>query len=868
MSDESGTYAYQQSLIAELSETAVDAIAMLEGRLELDPIFLLDVCATAGLLEHAALPQDVAGLRDDLYAKAHSRAGRDILSLATADLDLGPSLDLDATGDMAEQGDRLARLAELAGLATVVDQATRARLQDRLDHNAGLVLAYSDSFDALWATAAFLRDAIPAPRTHVAKAFLGSVLSALAPELYAVDHASLATRLERLFANDTRTWWQRIKDKASASLAAVGDFLSVPQVVTAYASHGPSRLTWPVPRLILSQTHDGELNLIQFGGPKLEWIGDRSHGFLLGTGSLMPAPGPLDVVDYAELPDLHDTTTLTVLLDGPLVLEWEKLAPRPSTFECPSFRWRQLAPGAAREEILAYIPSEPSRARRKELERLAAALTPKPLERAVGVMHFPVVVAPGTGFPGALVSLRAELGKSPGRRSNPDEEAVQSTLENLGIESTPELTIRIDSRGLELEGASLQLAALIATVSRLIGREPSIPLASGLVRGADVQPADDLEAKSRIIENEAPEAPSLLPANPTPVREVLESAFGPDVLVALTAACQVRPTALVAKARSLRDEDRPTAEELAANAIAAGATGLDLADAHWVRGAIALHGARTDDALAHFDAAGQALDTASGRKRRFIAEELESFVAIAELDRLRPRRAISVLERALERLDAVAESDRDARWDEVRIQVAGSLARAVLMVGGLERAIALLRESRHLSDIPQERARTLGDLADLYRRAGRLAEAQEALAAARIAVHDIPSIVQKNRTMRFLELFEVRAGLAEPHYPIVPTRWPDWPQPAEAIESLIAADTNGSAAWVSTALADPALPPVGFLILRAALARAELAGASPSSPAAIVQLYATIANRLREAGADPELVDMTDPHTLIRTCPY
>lgn len=863
MSDESGTYAYLQSLIAELSETAADAVAMLEGRLELDPISLLDVCATAGLLEHTELPQDVAALRDDLYAKVHSQAGRDILSLATAVLDLGPSLDLDPSGDMAEQGDRLARLTELAGLATVVDDATRARLQHRLDHNAGLVLAYCDSFDALWATAAFLRDAIPAPRTHIAKSFLASVLSALAPELYAVDYAALSTRLERLFANDTRSWWQRLKGKTSASLAAVGDFLSIPQVVSAYASHGPSRLAWPVPRLILSQTHDGELNLIHFGGPKLEWIGDRSYGFLLGTGSLMPAPGPLDVVDYAELPDLHDNTTLTVLLDGPLVLEWEKLSPRASTFECPSFRWRQLAPGAARQEILAYIPSEPSRARRKELERLAAALTPKQLERAVGVMHFPVVVPADTGFPGALVSLRAELGKCP--RPNPDEAAVRSALLSLGLESAPELTFRIDTRGLALEGASLQLAALIATVSRLIGREPLISIASGLVRDTDVLPADDLEAKSRIIENEAPEVPSLLPTSPTPVLELLQTAFGPDVMVVLTAACKVSATALVAEAKSQRDEDRSHADQLAASAIAAGATGLDLADAHWVRGAIALHHARTDDALAHFDAARQGLDNAPGRRRRFIGEELESFAAIAELDRLRPSRAVSVLERALERLDAVAESDRDARWDEVRIQVAGSLARAVLMVGDLGRAIALLNESQRLSDVPQERARTLGDLGDLYRRAGRLAEAHEALAAARIALEDIPSIVQKNWTMRFIELFEVRAGLAEPHYPIVPTRWRDWPQPAEVIESLIAADIKGVATWVSTALADPALPPVGLLILRTALARAELAGVpSPT----IVQHHATIADRLRDAGADPALVALTDPHALIRTCPY
>lgn len=866
MSDESGTYAYQQSLIAELSETAVDAIAMLEARLELDPIFLLDVCATAGLLEHAELPEDVAASRDALYAAATSKRGSDVLALATAELDLGPSLDLDPSGDMAEQGDRLARLTELAGLATVVDKATRARLQDRLDHNVGLVLAYSDSFDPLWATAAFLRDAIPAPKTHLAKSFLAGVLNALAPELYAVDHASLATRLERLFASDSRTWWQRLKDKTSATLAVVGDFLSVPQPVTAYASHAPSRLTWPVPRLILSQTPDGELNLIHFGTPRLEWIGDRCMGVLLDSQSLMPTHGPLRVASYFELPDPSVASTVTVLLDGALTLEWASLLPRSSNFEAPSFRWRQIAPGAARREILAYLPSEPSLARRRELEDLANALTPRPLECAVGVMHFPVVGAPGTGFLGALLPVRVELGRS--ARPSQDEVAVSSALESLGIESAPEFTFRVDTRGLELEGASLQLAALIAAVSRLIGREPLIPIASGLVGDVEVHPADHLEAKSQIIGNEAPAVPSLLPTNPTPVREVLFAAFGPDVMVALTAACRVTATALVAKAKGLRDEDRRQADELAESAIAAGAVGLDLADAHWVRAAIALHAARTDDALAHFDLACQALDAAPGRKRRFIAEELESFVAIAEIDRLRPARAVSVLERALERLDAVAEPDRDARWDEVRIQVVGSLARAVLMVGELDRAIALLSGSRDLSDVPRERARTLGDLADLYRRAGRLVEAHELLNAARASLDHIPSIVQKNRTMRFLELFEVRAGLAEPHYQIVPTRWADWPQPAEAIESLIAADINGVAAWVSTAIADPTLPPVGLLILRAALARAELAGAAPSSPVSIVQLHATIAERLREAGADSSLVDMTDPHGLIRTCPY
>lgn len=866
MNDEHGTYEYLQSLIAELAGTASNAVAMLEGRLELDPIFLLDVCATAGLLEHAELPQDVAGLRDGLYARAHSRVGRDVLSRATATLDLGPSLDLDPAGDMVEQSDRLARLTELAGLATVVDDATRERLQDRLDHNAALVLAYSDSFDPLWATAAFLRDAIPAPKTHLVKSFLAEVLNALAPELYAVDHASLSTRLEQILSSDTRSWWQRLMDKTSASLAAVGDFLSIPQPVTAYASHGPSRLTWPVPRLILSQTSDGELNLIHFGTPKLEWIGDRCIGVLLDSQSLMPTHGPLRVASYFELPDPSAASTVTVLLDGALTLEWASLLPRASNFEARSFRWRQVAPGAARQEILANLSSEPSLARRRELEDLAKALTPQPLERAVGVMLFPVVGAPGTGFPGALFPVRVELGRS--ARPSQDEEAVSKALESLGIESVPEVMFRVDGRGLELEGASLQLAALLAAVSRLIGRESLIPIASGLVRGADVHHADDLEAKSHIIGNEAPGVPSLLPTRPTSVREVLLTAFGPDVMVALTAACKVTATALVAKAKGLRDEDRRQADELAESAIAAGAVGLDLADAHWVRGAIALHAARTDDALAHFDVARQALDAAPGRKRRFIAEELESFVAIAEIDRLRPARAVSVLERALERLDAVAESDRDARWDEVRIQVAGSLARAVLMVGELDRAIALLGGSRDLSDVPRERARTLGDLADLYRRAGRLVEAHELLNAARASLDHIPAIVQKNRTIRFLELFEVRAGLAEPHYPIVPARWADWPQPAEAIESLIAADTKGVAAWVSTAIADPTLPPVGLLILRAALARAELAGAASSSPASIVQLHATIAQRLREAGADSLLVDMTDPHALIRTCPY
>lgn len=119
--------------------------------------------------------------------------------------------------------------------------------------------------------------------------------------------------------------------------------------------------------------------------------------------------------------------------------------------------------------------------------------------------------------------------------------------------------------------------------------------------------------------------------------------------------------------------------------------------------------------------------------------------------------------------------------------------------------------------------------------------------------------------MRFISLFEVRAGLADPHYPLVPAQWRDWPQPAEAIESLIAADINGVAAWVAAALTDPDLPIVGLLILRAALARAELAGATSST---IVQLHATIAERLRKKDADPGLVALSDPHEILRTCPY
>lgn len=861
--DSGGTFAYLQSLIAELAETAPDAIAMLEGQLELDPIFLLDACATAGLLEHAELSSEHAALRDRLYVVARSGPGEAILARAAEVLDLGPSLDLDASGDMVEQGDRLARLTELAGLATVANAATRARLQYRLDHNAALVLAYSDSFDPLWASAAFLRDAIPAPRTHLAKAFLADVLQALAPTLYEVDLAAISTRVEALLARDTRTWWQRLKDRTTASLDTIGDFLTTPITTTAYASHGPSRLAWPVPRLILSQTHDGELNLIHFGGPKLEWIGDRCVGILLDTESLMPTPGPLRIATYAELPDIGDATTLTVLLDGALTLEWAKLSPRASTFEAPAFRWRHLAPGAARTEILAHLANEPSNARRKELEELAAALTPPPLESAVGVACFPVVGAPDSGLPGALVSVRARLGGK--EHPSEHEQAARSALVSLGIENAPEVSLEVDSRGLALEGPSLQLAGLIAMVSRLIRREPLISIATGLVKDGEVLPADDLSSKSRIIQNEAPDTPSLMPSTQTPVREVLIAAFGADVLALLLAACQTTSTALAARAGELRNTDPTRADQLAQAAIDAGATGLDLADAHWVRGAIALHTARTDDAIAHLQAAREALGTAGRRVRRFIAEELESFVAIAEVDLARPRRAISILQGAFARLDAVPESDRDVRWDEVRIQVAGSLARATGMVGDLQAAIELLEGSLATSVVPQERARTHGDLAELYRRAERLEEARHQLGLAREALRDIPSIVQQNWTMRFISLFEVRAGLAEPHYPIVPTQWRDWPQPAEAIESLITADIRGVAAWVGAALADPNLPPVGLLILRAALARAELAGATSST---IVQLHATIAERLREAGADEKLVALSDPREILRTCPY
>lgn len=869
MSDQHGSYAYYRSLITELMDTAADAVAMLERRLEPDPVFLLDVCATAGLLEHADLEDGPRLLRDALYRAATADVGRVVLSRATALLDLGPGLDLDPDGDMVEQGDRLARLAELAGLATVCDHDTRERLQERLDHNAALVLAYSDHFDTLWDSAAFLRDAIAAPKSHLVQAFLSEVLTSLAPVFYSVDHDAIAAKVGDLLAMDRRSFWQRLADRLKGPWAAVGELFDTAVPVTAYAAHGTARLAWPARRLFLVGDTRGELAILHSHVPLLEWWPGSAvpSDIRLGSQSLQPARGPLPEARYWQLDEVSEGEDLEIVFDqDPWVFTWSTLHPTLSQTTDPTFlRWRHVAPGAARDAVLKAHTRESSAAARHELLALSEALEPTSLEHVVGLTWVPVVGSDTDTFPGAL--LRMGLA-APGSKGLPEVEThVQATLRALGIASPPSIRLDLEGHthsGIAVEGRSLELAGLLTTVSRLIGRASKIAIASGLLDGDQIAPAADLDTKEAVCRREAPQATRLLPATERPVREVLSEAFGDDAMTALLSACQASAANLVHQATHAMAQGDPGAARLARAGLDAGANGMDAAYAHWVLGARALHDARTDDALGHLEAARQALASSRGRPRRFLAAEFESFLAIAHLDKCQPTRAMSVLGPVLGELDAVAEHDRDARWDEVRIQVSGSLARAELMVGHLEQAIALLEGSLAVSDVPHERARTLGDLADLYRRAGRLEEGRATLSRARTELFHIPAIVQRERTMRFHSLFEVRAGLAAPHFPIVSPRWHEWPQPAEVLESLIAADRKGLASWVLDALEDPALPVVGLILFRSALARVLGSGASAET---IVQTFATIETRLRVAGADEAVLSLS-AKDFIRACPY
>lgn len=424
------------------------------------------------------------------------------------------------------------------------------------------------------------------------------------------------------------------------------------------------------------------------------------------------------------------------------------------------------------------------RVTRREYARALATMEPPEPERP-GVVPF-VVVVPGTteGVVYRAVAAdgwRADLSPVPPDLAGRVRRFVEAALPELTFAGL-HLHVTGPAPGDGWDGRSCELALAAAAVSWATQR----PAAHGAVatgalgEGQRVVAVGHLPSKAAVVARDLPEGLLVAPT-------VAEAAFF-DLLDAIVpgwhvAAAAIRASSAGRRAReaqeALEARRHAAALELATRAeVDAGDDAATRARAAWVRGSALLHLGRADEGLEALDAARVRLpaweEHAEDPAEDLTAEELEAHTLVALLDTGRVRAAWLRGQAALERLRRT--ETRTRRWRWVALQVAGSTHRAALALGDLAGATDLLQAwnlGRAL--LVDQRARALGDLAEVHRRGGRLPEARRFVAEARgalVEAHD-----PGHATARYLALFDARidADLRRPTPPARPAG-PVWPE--------------------------------------------------------------------------------------------
>ncbi len=878
---------FVDSLVDELRASTEDTIGMLDGTLEVDPIFLLNALATAGLATAIDLDESTQLLLARITRAARTDTGRSILAPAFDFADLGdsgsPALTFDPDADEIEQITTLHRLIEHAGLGTFADVPTRKRLDALHDHNAAIVLMTPDRFEALHAPALMLRDILTQDKDHPARRFVDDIATITSPLPPLIDFDRLAeltaAAADGLLAD--LPWWRRLTDFATESAQAIAAFLDAATrrpTLALCASHGPARIAWPAPRYLAFRDKTLEVALIaDTAGVRLEVFPSAplSHATLLANNVPCPTTvGPLADAFYFALPDEPTTLTLT-LADRDVALPWP---PPPSASPIPAApafdRWRSVSPGAARELLAELAANDPSAARRREAA--TADLPLRDYSSDPGIAHFPAVPSPSDPtFPGAILTVRVAPVRPHGSRPVTRAELAPAlaTLAALVGEPTlapSDIRIWVEDHGLQLSGRSFELAILAALVGRLLDRSPTASIiASGLLDGPTATAPDELPAKQQLIAREAPDLEATLINSATPVTDLLVAWFGD--LSGLTRALNHEPAALVRKAIDAWQHGHHTeAHNLATTALAATLTGQDHAEASWIQGSALLH--KGDPAaLPTLERARSELSTLTSKRgpraERFRPEEVDAYLGIGLIDALRPAAARDLLTATRARLDAIAESDRDVRWDQVWVETTGSLARAHVMLGELDTAEYLLETSANDAYLPHELARTLGDLGEIQRKRGHLDAAAATNRRAADALAHIPFLDRRATTERFLRLYRSRLDpILAADYRLAHLEWHAWPQPAEALERLLTASPTTIASWLSDHMGGlTSSPPIALIIYRSTLARAILLH-GPNEP--LVDLLAIVDRELfARDGIDSDAL-ATDVPSIAASSPY
>lgn len=424
--------------------------------------------------------------------------------------------------------------------------------------------------------------------------------------------------------------------------------------------------------------------------------------------------------------------------------------------------WRAFAPMACRERLPDDHPASTLRA-----QQIAGDLHPLRTTAAVGVAWFPLAAS---AWPyGGIATVHARLGGQPTELGHNVAKWLATTLP---VATCPALALEASRRaGVDIEGASLEMAALIATVSHLLHEAPrAVPLVSGRL-GAEAGKLDAIghvPVKRKTVARElghdtAPQ--HYVEENGVDAEKALVPYFGDGWTERLRKRLELPAHQAVQRGWDLyRNGDRDAGEALlppeGSPALAEDPRARLLAA--WLRAAMAVHRADPDALRRYAD-----IESIVGRDRPLganLVRELDAFIGIAEIDAGCPSQARVRLEAARDKLLRAApdpEFAPDPSWAWAYVSVQGSLHRACVVCGDYRAAREALEASLKVSTyLPGERARILGDLADVHRRQGDLDGAGRNLAEARVAL-DATNAESRERTAAYQRVFRRRAGMDE-----------------------------------------------------------------------------------------------------------
>lgn len=414
------------------------------------------------------------------------------------------------------------------------------------------------------------------------------------------------------------------------------------------------------------------------------------------------------------------------------------------------------------------------RATRRELERALARVEPAP--RGRGTVPF-VVVVPG-GEDGAVLRVvatdlpRGDLTPLPPPRQDRVRAWLAATFPDLAFDG---LRLHVTGPGPgpdTWQGTSWEAAAACAAVSVVLGivPDPGVVVTGALGDTGALSAVAHLDAKRPI----AADVGTLHHAE-GPIAATLDRVLPGWAAARAQAASRGHAARARAAWGALQAGDHVGAAREAARATDAQdvATRARVA---WVLGALALHGGDAEAGRAHLERAAALVpswhDHPDDPPDDLCREEIAAYRAIALLDAGHAAEAHALGIATLATLDP-PRPHRRHRW--VRLQVAGSTHRAAIALDRLDEAERLLRDVV-LGDaaLVDQRARGLGDLAEVARRRGDAATASALLDAADEALAQADDA---RRTARFLALFRARldaeTGRAVPPPPPGGPLWPD-----------------------------------------------------------------------------------------------